>query len=629
MTTIKLKNGSGAPTSGDLAQGEPALDLTNKRLYTEDSGGTVIEVGTNPGVDVTFADNRKAIFGAGSDLQIYHSGSASHITDSGTGNLLIQGTDVRLQNAGATANYLKGTDGAEVSLFYAGGEKLATSSTGINVTGSGIFTTADNSAQVTLISTDTDALAGPQLNLWRNSGTGTNGDLIGQITFTGEDTVGSTNTFATIYGVADQTNNGAEDGSIHFQTLINGALADRLEINSAGNSVFTGNVGIGTSSPSFPLEVDGGTGDGIKIKAGNTSNDDSFLVANSSNTTMFLVDGGGNVGIGTSSPSNPLHVATASTDVAKFATTGAYNFITLDNATRNWALSVGSTFSIYDSTAASTRMSVDSSGNLLVGTTETDIGFTASGAGCMLGPEGTLQLARNSANELLYLNKLGGNDGDIIRLSTDGNEIGVLGVRANYLKIGNGDTQLLFNSGSDAITPEGASDNRDAAIDLGRTVSRFKDLHLSGGVYLGGTAAANKLDDYEEGTFTGAVADASSGGNESSSALNGTYVKVGAVVYVQFNVSNIITTGMTAGNDVFITGLPFASKSVSGTAKYTGTANLSVVTFEQTPFMQLNEGQTYVKILEVRSGAGNDAVVVSQLSSGASDIHGNLVYQTA
>ena len=48
MTTIKLKNGSGAPLAGDLVQGEPALDLTNKRLYTEDSGGSVIEVGTNP-----------------------------------------------------------------------------------------------------------------------------------------------------------------------------------------------------------------------------------------------------------------------------------------------------------------------------------------------------------------------------------------------------------------------------------------------------------------------------------------------------------------------------------------------------------------------------------------------------
>ena len=47
-TTIKLKNGSGAPTAGDLVQGEPAFDLTNKRLYTEDSGGTVIEIGTTP-----------------------------------------------------------------------------------------------------------------------------------------------------------------------------------------------------------------------------------------------------------------------------------------------------------------------------------------------------------------------------------------------------------------------------------------------------------------------------------------------------------------------------------------------------------------------------------------------------
>ena len=47
-TTIKLKNGSGAPAASDLVQGEPAFDLTNKRLYTENASGTVIEVGTNP-----------------------------------------------------------------------------------------------------------------------------------------------------------------------------------------------------------------------------------------------------------------------------------------------------------------------------------------------------------------------------------------------------------------------------------------------------------------------------------------------------------------------------------------------------------------------------------------------------
>jgi hypothetical protein len=47
-TTIKLKNGSGAPSASDLVQGEPAIDLTNKRLYTENSSGAVIEVGSNP-----------------------------------------------------------------------------------------------------------------------------------------------------------------------------------------------------------------------------------------------------------------------------------------------------------------------------------------------------------------------------------------------------------------------------------------------------------------------------------------------------------------------------------------------------------------------------------------------------
>ena len=44
---IKLKTGSGVPLSTDLIEGEPALDLTNKRLYSE-TGGTVFEIGTNP-----------------------------------------------------------------------------------------------------------------------------------------------------------------------------------------------------------------------------------------------------------------------------------------------------------------------------------------------------------------------------------------------------------------------------------------------------------------------------------------------------------------------------------------------------------------------------------------------------
>jgi hypothetical protein len=47
-SVIKLKNGSGAPATSDLVQGEPAFDLTNKRLYTENASGAIIEIGTKP-----------------------------------------------------------------------------------------------------------------------------------------------------------------------------------------------------------------------------------------------------------------------------------------------------------------------------------------------------------------------------------------------------------------------------------------------------------------------------------------------------------------------------------------------------------------------------------------------------
>lgn len=56
MTTIITKNGSGAPTAGQLTTGELAVDLTNKELYTKDSGGNVIKVGAQGGSTGTFTD---------------------------------------------------------------------------------------------------------------------------------------------------------------------------------------------------------------------------------------------------------------------------------------------------------------------------------------------------------------------------------------------------------------------------------------------------------------------------------------------------------------------------------------------------------------------------------------------
>jgi hypothetical protein len=169
-STIKLKNGSGAPTTGDLVQGEPALDLTNKRLYTENASGVVIEVGTNPSTidinagtidgtviggstaaaitgttitgtsfvssgDMTFEDNDKAVFGNGSDLRIYHTGSHSTIENIGTGHLQIHSTDFRLRNSAGTESMILANADGNVQLYYDNAIKLATTTTGIDVTG--------------------------------------------------------------------------------------------------------------------------------------------------------------------------------------------------------------------------------------------------------------------------------------------------------------------------------------------------------------------------------------------------------------------------------------------------------------------------------------------------------------
>ena len=86
--------------------------------------------------NVTFGDSNKAVFGAGSDLQIYHDGSHSIIKDSGTGELFIQGdSDVRITNAAGSefkANFI--TNGA-VELFYDNTRRIHTTSSGANVTG--------------------------------------------------------------------------------------------------------------------------------------------------------------------------------------------------------------------------------------------------------------------------------------------------------------------------------------------------------------------------------------------------------------------------------------------------------------------------------------------------------------
>ena len=86
------------------------------------------------------------------------------------------------------------------------------------------------------------------------------------------------------------------------------------------------------------------------------------------------------------------------------------------------------------------------------------------------------------------------------------------------------------------------------------------NLTLSGGVYLGGTGSANKLDDYESGTWTPTAA-GSSGGTMNILVSRARYVKIGQVVTASATIS--FNSGSTGVGGLRIFGLPSLPATVS------------------------------------------------------------------
>jgi hypothetical protein len=157
--------------------------------------------------------------------------------------------------------------------------------------------------------------------------------------------------------------------------------------------------------------------------------------------------------------------------------------------------------------------------------------------------------------------------------------------------------------------------------------SDFRFLHnaseimriTANGITFGGdTAAANALDDYEEGTWTVELYDADSAGNASPTTVTGQYTKVGRVVHASFGpLNNIDTTGMTSGNTLRIT-LPFTptenstgSVVVDNFAFGTGRTAISPVTLS---------GQSRARLFDIGDGVAFHSMPVSSITSGASDI---------
>ena len=99
-------------------------------------------------------------------------------------------------------------------------------------------------------------------------------------------------------------------------------------------------------------------------------------------------------------------------------------------------------------------------------------------------------------------------------------------------------------NGSDVLT-----------IDSSGNLTAPNSLTSTGGIYLAGTAAANLLDDYEEGTWTPTVT-AQSGTLGSYTLTNCQYIRIGQLVNIM---GRIKITSVGTGSDALRLSLPFVT----------------------------------------------------------------------
>ena len=480
------------------------------------------------GNDILFADSDKAIFGAGSDLQIYHNGSNSYIKDSGTGDLFIQGsTNVQIEDA-AGANMIFATSGGSVKLFHNALPKLETTSTGIDVTGTVVADglTVDTSTLVVDATNNRVGIGTTSPTRLLDVRRSTIGDVA---SFRGSDAARElviTSSTTTSTGDTYTLNANSGNGVIAIAT----GSTERMRITSAGR------VGINRTSPNglLHMQSSSGTDSAFYIQT-SAATDDSvinfgddssstvgkILYAHSDNSMRFntnsseraRIDSSGRLGIGTTSPNASLSISKQTTALSGTGNTyglhlyptssGAVYIDALTGSTSNTDLKLRS----YNNGTYNQLIGSSSGGTVTTfqtgGTERMRLNSTGLGIGTS-SPSRPLHIAGSSGTSILELQRTNtnttGSTGVIQFNASDDHAVAAIAV------VGDGDNEggeITFRTTSAASdnnyfnsTTERMRIDSDGSVGIG-TSSPSGNLHVVGA---SGGQGEIYVSDADEGT---------------------------------------------------------------------------------------------------------------------------------
>ena len=263
------------------------------------------------------------------------------------------------------------------------------------------ISTADNDPQLILKSTDADSSTGPVLDLTRDSASPADGDSVGEIVFKADDDGGNSTEFASIQTKIADASDGAESGKIEI--AMNVAGTSRKMINIKANEVAINDGSI----------------------------DADFRVESTTKTNMLFVDAGNDrVGINQSTPLQPLHLTDADFAFARFETT-AVSKTGMDvgqHQDGTGHINLRDANHIKISTADTERVRIKDDGNILVGTTDSDVSNDTSGGGHNILASGQYVMSSES-NNMFYMNLTNYSSGtqNYFVFLSDGNTKGTIG----------------------------------------------------------------------------------------------------------------------------------------------------------------------------------------------------------